>query len=424
MNRLKHRTTSIRKWLAITAISLTLVLFSSDGLDLSAAQKAAAPHAYDIVGWHLTNFASKWVHWLRNSPPWLNRNESDRLHLVDLYFRSGSEVRKLAGEVDSYAAHGDDVTALENRLAALRRTRMSIRNDVEEAIESEISTAVRSQGLGLVGEIVLPPVDVRLEDPPRVLITSPRDRIERLEGVLVEPGITVGAREEVESRIMSEQDISALVLDIGGVATYPASIYTLGDLHGTLRIAAHEWLHHYLFLKPLGRDPYATRELMVVNETVASIAGDEIGDMAYGAMKERMPRTVSVSLGPPGQGPHTFPAPNAEFDFGSRMRETRIAVDQLLAEGRLDQAEAYMEEQRQTFVANGHPIRKLNQAYFAFNGTYADSPASVDPIGPQVRRLRELSRTVGEFVELVGGVSTYQAFLALLERLEQSREPS
>ena len=71
------------------------------------------------------------------------------------------------------------------------------------------------------------------------------------------------------------------------------------------------------------------------------------------------------------------------------MQETRRAVDALLTDGKVEIAESYMETRRRVFVEHGHPIRKLNQAYFAFNGTYAESPASVNPIGGQVRRLEK-----------------------------------
>ena len=95
------------------------------------------------------------------------------------------------------------------------------------------------------------------------------------------------AREEIEERVAEKLGISSLVLEIGGVATYPASVHHGTDLRNTLRLAAHEWVHHYLFLKPLGRNPYGNPEQMVLNETVASIAGDEIGDIAYSAMQSR-----------------------------------------------------------------------------------------------------------------------------------------
>jgi hypothetical protein len=49
------------------------------------------------------------------------------------------------------------------------------------------------------------------------------------------------------------------------------------------------------------------------------------------------------------------------------MHVTRLTVDELLAEGKIDEAESYMEERRRIFWDNGFQhLRKLNQAYFAF----------------------------------------------------------
>ncbi|MCH8310864.1 MAG: hypothetical protein IIB17_10285, partial [Chloroflexi bacterium] len=82
-------------------------------------------------------------------------------------------------------------------------------------------------------------------------------------------------------------------------------------------------------------------------------------------------------------------------------------------------AESYMERRRQIFVANGFPIRKLNQAYFAFNGTYADSAASSSPIAEQLKRYRNAAPDVGTFIKQVAGHSTYQKFLDGLADLER-----
>ena len=100
----------------------------------------------------------------------------------------------------------------------------------------------------------------------------------------------------------------------------------------------------------------------------------------------------------------------AVFDFDAEMRETRARVDELLAQGMIEEAEAYMEERRQLFVANGHLIRKINQAYFAFHGTYATSPSSVSPIGDQMRRLRAQSKSLEEFLRTVASFGSYQEF--------------
>ena len=393
------RRSAITRWMAITLITLTLIGFRSDGLAMSSTQSASKAYAYDLVGWHVANFHSKWTHWLRRAVPGFMVTDSERLRRVAVYFELGEGLRQLTSRLVSASSTGDSnaaVRELEDQVRLLRGSRASIRNDVEEAIESEISTVVRDQRLGLVGRLVFPPVDVRLEEPPMVLVTSPRDRIHRLDDVLLKASIPIEAREEIEERVTAEESLSALVLEIGGVATYPASVHNGVDLRNTLRLAAHEWVHHYLLLKPLGRSPYASSELMVLNETVASIAGDEIGDLAYATMQSRM----SAKLESVGEAAREFHVAglteHTELDFGSLMRETRMTVDRLLADGEVELAEAYMEDQRKLLTESGHPIRKLNQAYFAFYGTYAHGPASVDPIGPLIRLLRELSGDVGE----------------------------
>jgi hypothetical protein len=92
------------------------------------------------------------------------------------------------------------------------------------------------------------------------------------------------------------------------------------------------------------------------------------------------------------------------------MHETRVTADQLLLEGRVDQAEAYMEQRRQFFWENGYAIRKLNQAYFAFYGSYADVPggaAGEDPVGPAVRTLRQQSSSLADFVDRMARLTSF-----------------
>jgi hypothetical protein len=92
------------------------------------------------------------------------------------------------------------------------------------------------------------------------------------------------------------------------------------------------------------------------------------------------------------------------------MHETRVTADQLLAEQKIEEAEAYMEKRRQLFWENGYLIRKLNQAYFAFHGAYADAPggaAGEDPVGPAVRALREQSDSLADFVNTIAWMTSF-----------------
>ena len=65
--------------------------------------------------------------------------------------------------------------------------------------------------------------------------------------------------------------------------------------------------------------------------------------------------------------------------------------------GRVRDAEEYMEIRRILFRENGYPIRKLNQAYFAFHGSYGTGAAATSPIGPKLERLRSLTPDLRTF---------------------------
>ena len=422
----------IRRFLVFGAAAYLLLIPDSRQLSFSATQMASLDSHYDLIGWHMENSFSKWTHWLIRAAPGLGVSDRERAEMVERYFLLGDEARRLRDGLASDSAGPGGSETMARRLSQVRAERLLIRADVEEAIESDVSSVARDQRLGVQGfwsfggKVVFPPIDVRLEEPPKALITSPRDRIERLETVLLTPEITLSERERIERRIADEQDLSAVVLDVGGVATYPASVYNGGDLRGAFRIVAHEWIHHYMAFKPLGSEMFSDPAMRTLNETVANIGGNELGDLARLAFQERragLADRENVGLRAPTDMMRAGAASvsGAAFDFGPAMRETRIAVDRLLAAGRVELAESYMERRRHMFVANGYPIRKINQAYFAFNGAYADGPASVDPIGPQVRRLRELSEDVGEFITLAAEVGSYDEFLKLLGRMERSR---
>jgi hypothetical protein len=157
-------------------------------------------------------------------------------------------------------------------------------------------------------------------------------------------------------------------------------------------------VHHYLYWTRLGRSFYASDKLSTLNETVANIAGDELGDIMWARYPLDEAPTL-VSARPFSSAGDASAGDTPAFDFGVEMRKLRLDVDALLAAGDVEQAEQLMEERRLVFVDNGYYIRRINQAYFAFHGTYADTPASSDPIGPKVLDLRDRSATIEQFLE-------------------------
>lgn len=403
---------------AMFALVALLLLTSRGSLNLSPVGELAAPHSYSLVQWELATFPEKWLYRLGLVLPGNALDKQGEEELVREFFELADRRRSLEAAIrDASAGSGTgSLDALRAELAMVEADQAAIRNRAEEIMEGEIDSIVFREGLHVGGPLSaigvhFPPVDFRIQVSPPVTVVSPRDRIERLEDVLLRPETPIEEREALEQAILDERNLSALVQPTGGVATVPAVISPNFSMHGTLVTAAHEWMHHYLFFHPLGQGYGRTDELTTLNETVANIVGDEVGNLAY--ERFRPPREVT----PPAPENTPLPPEEEPFDYRAEMRATRLRTEELLAEGRIDEAERYMEGRRQFLADNGYHIRKLNQAYFAFHGSYADSAASVSPIDGQLKAVREASDSLGDFVLTVAAVSSHDEFLDLLEEL-------
>jgi hypothetical protein len=92
------------------------------------------------------------------------------------------------------------------------------------------------------------------------------------------------------------------------------------------------------------------------------------------------------------------------------MHITRVNVDELLKAGKIKEAEDYMEMRRVYIWDNGYHIRRINQAYFAFYGAYADVPEGAqgnDPVGPAVMELRKQSASLADFLNRISWMSSF-----------------
>ena len=80
-------------------------------------------------------------------------------------------------------------------------------------------------------------------------------------------------------------------------------------------------------------------------------------------------------------------------------------------------AENYMNNQRDLFKSNGYPIRKINQAYFSFYGTYANRPESISLTYKYLLEIRNKVSSSYEFVALMQDISSYEEFLSIYNEL-------
>lgn len=303
---------------------------------------------------------------------------------------------------------GDESTVLRLQINELQQQKSNLLPLTEEIIQQQVSEIAVEYNLALGGQVI-PPVLYHTTPPPDALIISPRDMIRQDNDISISPDISVEQMDALENQVDKTLNVSSLVVEIGGIGVYPTMVMEITDINSLVEVVAHEWIHNYLTLHPLGISYMNSPALRTMNETVASIAGKELG---RAVVARYYPQYL-----PPQNPPVTTPESQDQtasppvFDFRAEMHLTRVTVDAMLAAGQIDEAEAYMEQRRVFLWENGYHIRKLNQAYFAFYGAYADQPggeAGEDPVGAAVRLIRQKSSSLADFINRMAWMWNYE----------------
>ena len=371
------------------------------------------PNEYNIGAWEVRSFPNKWLflagELFRGSP-----SEADQDATLRRFFELNARIDGLSNENSDTLSRGLLVdSSAADELNALLEEREALENQVEATLESRLSQVIQGEGLtrDVLFDVVWPPVDAEFTEAPRALARSPRDRIELLGSTLLEEGLTLAEAEAIEAEAL-EEDISALSFGTAGIGAYPTIIDQPEDYRRALEVIAHEWMHNYLFFRPLGFNYYNNNDLRTINETVADLAGRELAVQVM----ERWPLDD-----PPAPAPAPSAAPaQPSLDLRAELRKLRGEVDVHLADGRVEEAEALMEERRQELADAGYFIRKINQAYFAYLNLYAGedgSAAATNPIGPKIDELRQRTGTLRQFVDVIGDVTSVEELDAALQSL-------
>jgi len=335
------------------------------------------------------------------------------------YFSTGEEVRNKKAEINAINSGNQDgdLALLEAELRELEAQRQTLEETVERVIRRQVREILSQQGIfhpadryiGL--KVGFPPLNFQLGTPPHLLVVSPRDRIESIREIVLLQNISVEEMASIETRV-DELEVSSLVAELGGFGgTYPAFVTSEASLQFIIDTATEEWLHQYLAFTPLGfrylldlTGISRNYEIATINETVAGMVSKEIGAIVYEQYySDHENKTEQPQVTASG------------FDFNREMRDIRRAVDKYLAQGEIEQAEEFMEQKRQYLAAQGYYIRKLNQAYFAFYGTYADRPTSISPIGEELKELRAQSTSVKDFLGTAAAMTSRQDLINSLK---------
>lgn len=429
--RLFARLRRVARLLLASLLVLGLVRFEVPPYADHAANldRLLAGRQFDLIGWWIGASLAKLGYELTLLHDGMD--DQAQVAFVRDYMRRVADVQRLEQQIEAiYAAPRiADASAASAALRAERdalRAELRARQDIAEAIlQDQVQSVLREEGFALGGQ-VMPPLRFRFTELPDLLVVSRRDRIERIASRELTTGLTIEEKVRIEEEVDRRFDVSSLVTSIGGLGAYPTMLPETAALRWVLGVAAHEWVHNYLLftLSPVGLNFLEDPEARTINETAAVIVEREIGARVaakyYPELEAALASDVAAALAP--RAPITDAAQHKEqFDFRAEMRQTRIRVDELLAQGKVEEAEAYMEQRRALFVQNGYLIRKLNQAYFAFHGAYNADPggapaAGRDPVGPAVQELRKRSPSLGAFLR---EIATVQDFTDLQRRLSR-----
>ncbi len=443
----------INKYFPLAALMIVIAVaigqeYPTPGDQATQIARAVADNSFNFVQWETEAFSEK-ISQLA-SPIQNYLSDQQQVDFIYNYMDQTKEWNQLEAKVQNlYATLPVTESAaatldLRSQRDALRKQIEQERPTAEAILQQQVASVLVDQGFAVNGQVI-PPVNARITALPYLLVISPRDEIKQSDGIPLQAGLPVDQAELIETQVMSSTNQSARVVAIGGLAAYPAMILETDDLLNLLQIISHEWTHNWLELRPLGYSYLANDDgtIRTLNETTASLVGDEVGlEVMRRYYPDRLKRDHPDQVEPkPLQipQPDQSPAPNrpsdpAQFNVYAALHDTRVHVDDLLAQARefekqnqLDQAEAkiseaenYMEQQRQMINSHGYAIRKINQAYFAFYGAYADQPgaAGSDPIGPNVIALRVYSPSLRSFLDRISSVLTLDQLKQAVEEIK------
>ncbi|MCK9245410.1 MAG: hypothetical protein M0P11_00445 [Anaerolineaceae bacterium] len=398
-------------------VTSSAVCFDSS---LSSLSNLTRWNEFNYISWVATALVDK----IANASMGLEHfiDDEKQAEIVLIYLNQVGRVEALENQLEELNFRPDQTGTKEERLLVLTNLqaeskRMHRYGRVAESIlQNQTERTLVELGFGLGGQ-VLPPLLFKVTDLPLNLILSPREQIGNLGSISLKPGLNALEKNRLEDEILVKFDLAALVEPVGGVGAYPTMVMRTRSINWLTEVIAHEWFHNYLSFYPLGIRYFSNDPIKTINETTANLAGKEVGRRV---MNQYYPAYVNrFYLQGPDPATVLWEGREPAFNYRKQMRETRLAVDYLLSLGRVEQAEDYMKKRREYFWQNGYRIRKINQAYFAFYGSYNDTPgggaAGDDPVGPAVQELRQMAAGLKSFIDEIKQIKSFEELLNRLK---------
>ena len=182
----------------VIAIGLALVISLSGGCTSlpdfdDSLSSIVKPHRFSIINWELKTLLSG------DKQSNLEEKVEDEPNQVTRYFSLVELINTLKSEIKATNtdAGSDDSSPLETELSILEEQRAALENVVRKIMTRQIKEILAEQGIFnpvdkyLKLKVGFPPINFRLEQPPHLLVISPRDRIESIREITLEQNISL-----------------------------------------------------------------------------------------------------------------------------------------------------------------------------------------------------------------------------------------
>ena len=255
---------------AVAAIVLIVASFGLAALISSVASLGVSANEYSVGAWETRHFTGKWLYLLgakfRSQPSTEQENATLRE-----FFSLTRDIDTLEAALSDTDARGQGRDAAKVAdIESKRRRRADIQAETERILEGRVTQVLDDKGItrsALAKRVVWPPVAFDFTEAPRMLAESPRDRIELIHQTPLREGLSLPDIEHIEDETGRKHDTAALAFPLGGFGAYPTIVDYGDDYTRSLKVIAHEWVHNYLFFRPLGIRYNASNALRTINET-------------------------------------------------------------------------------------------------------------------------------------------------------------
>ncbi len=237
----------------IAVVVLLLALLFSTGCGTNhdfnhQVNTVVKPYRFSMVGWEFKTYFER-TKQLFTKREKTTQTESE---VINEYISLGNSIRDLKAQINA-----TNQAELQSQINNLQKQQDNLTSIVEKIIKSQTRQVLSELGIyqpwykHVKLKVTFPPPDFKLEALPHQLVISPRNKIETMKDIFLVKGLSLEEMMSIEADI-DKLNVSSLVVDLGGVSTYPNLVASDSDFQYILETCAHEWAHIYLAFTPLG----------------------------------------------------------------------------------------------------------------------------------------------------------------------------